>query len=79
MAEQNLAEAIAANIGDAGLAELVAPGSLKSLEGNTLVELEQHGDTISIYENGDSVADISTDDADFNDRLMAVVATALNF
>lgn len=79
MAIQNLAEALAEDIADVGLAVLEAPGSLRSLEGNTLVELEQEGDLIRIYENGDGIDEYSTADESFNDRLMATLATSLNF
>lgn len=79
MAVANLAEALAEDLSELGLAELVAPGELRSLDGSTRVELEQDGKIISIYENGDEIAQCSTDDDDFDTRFMEVVATSLNF
>ena len=79
MTAQNLAEALAEDIAEVGLAELVAPGSLKSTEGDTLVELEQDGDLITVFEGGEEIAEYSTSDEDFNGKLMATLATSLNF
>lgn len=79
MAAQNLAEALAADLADAGLAELVSPGSLRPLDGGNLVELEQEGDLIRVYENGDGIDELSTSDESFNEKLMVTLATALNF
>lgn len=81
MATQNLAEVLAADLAGLGLAELVAPGVLKAADGNSLalVELQQDGDTISIYESGDSIAELDTTDADFNERFLSTLATVLNF
>lgn len=80
MAEvNNLAEALATDLADVGLAELESPGVLRSLTDDTRVALEQDEDSIRVYENGDEIADISTDDDEFSGKLMATVATALNF
>lgn len=79
MAVRNLAEALAEDIADVGLAELVAPGSLKATESDTLVELEQESDLIRIYEGGEQIAEYSTSDEKFNEKLMATLATSLNF
>lgn len=80
MAEQNLAEALAADIAEVGLAELVAPGKLKALEGGVgIVELAQDGDLISVYDNGESIAEFDTNDGDFNERFLGTLATVLNF
>lgn len=75
----NLAEALAQDIAKEGLAELVSPGKLRSLDSDTLVELEQDDDSIVVYENGDLIAEHSTDDEDFSVKLMKTVATSLNF
>ncbi len=79
MEARNLAEALAEDLAELGLAELVSPGELRSLDGSTRVELEQEGDLISIFENGDEIAQYSTSDDDFDTRFMGVVATSLNF
>lgn len=75
----NLAEALAQDIAKEGLAELVSRGKLRSLDSDTLVELEQDDDSIVVYENGDLIAEHSTDDEDFSVKLMKTVATSLNF
>jgi len=76
---KDLAETLAEDLAGLGLAELVAPGSLKALEGNTLVEVEQTDDLISVYENGDLLRDFSTSDPKFNEEFLATLATSLNF
>lgn len=75
----DLARVLAADIADLGLAESAGPGRLKSLEDGTLVELEQEGDAIRVSENGDEIAEYLTTDPQFNEKLMATLATALNF
>lgn len=75
----NLAEALAQDIAKEGLAELVSRGKLRALDSDTLVELEQDDDSIVVYENGDLIAEHSTDDEDFSVKLMKTVATSLNF
>lgn len=79
MTAQNLASALAEDIAEAGLATLIDSTSLESLDCRTLIELEQDGDTIEVYENGDAIAEFSTSDEDFNDKFMATLATSLNF
>jgi len=79
MAAKNLAETLAEDLAGLGLAELVGPGSLKALEGNTLVELEQENDLIGIYENGDLLREVALSDEKFQETFMATLATSLNF
>lgn len=79
MAAKNLAETLAEDLAGLGLAELVGPGSLKSVEGNTLVELTQDEDTIGIYENGDLLREVSLSDEQFQKSFMETLATSLNF
>jgi len=76
---KDLAETLAEDLAELGLAELVGPGSLKALQGNTLVELEQEDDLITVYENGDSIGDFSFADEKFHESFMAALATSLNF
>jgi len=80
MATQNLAEALAADIADVGLAELVAPGILKAHEGDGLAELQQEGDVVRVYDHsGDAIAEFNTADEDFNESFLRTLATELNF
>ena len=79
MTARNLAEALVEDIANVGLAELVNANSLKSIEGDTLVEIEQDDDLIRVYEGGEQIAEYSTSDEDFNKKFMATIATSLNF
>lgn len=76
---KDLAETLAEDLAVLGLAELVSPGSLKALNGNTLVEIEQDNDLISVYENGELLKDFATTDPQFNESFLATLATSLNF
>lgn len=79
MAVQDLAEAITVDIASEGLAELVSPGTLRSTDGETVLELVQEDEVVLAYENGDYIAEFSTLSEDFSANLMATVATSLNF
>lgn len=79
MAVNNLAEAITEDIATEGLAELVSPGTLRSTDGDTVLELVQEDETVIAYENGDYIAEFPTSSESFSTDVMATIATSLNF
>lgn len=76
----NLAEAMVEDLATMGLGTFKAPNGLRSIDGeNTLVELEQQGSFITVLENGEVLAELDTENSEFNEILMAHLATSLNF
>ena len=75
----DLADALTRDLADAGLAEQLGEGELKSLSSEDVLKVEQNGDVVELFENGDSILELNTQEVDFNERFIAAAATSLNF
>lgn len=83
----NLAEALVEDFAEAGLAELVSPGKLKSYSGENVVEVLQEVVTgangneieqIVIVSNGEVIETLNIEDEKFNDDFFRIMRTELN-
>ena len=80
-----LARALVIDYAGLGLANAESDTSLRSLDGETLVELEQvntDGEPIEglvVFVNGVAVETLLYDDVLFNEKLLDVIAGPLNF